>query len=305
MICSSQAERTLAFASAAERAEFARTGHFTGRPPAGRRNAGLAREMKVDGATVCWCAARAGRRHRQDLARTRNPRAGDALSADTVITTGTGTGKSRRPALAPAPSASDEPGPPAGRLEQALRFARWAAVPFALVYLILMAHALRARSTRLIWTPTPHRAGDRQLFGAAPAHANVVLGEFGWYATLLFDLATKWLPRPPSGVGGGALRDGTGRGRLAGWSVWQVAGRWAAGLPRCPGLRLAGDRAAAALDHAARVRLVLPGSARRLLVLLERRAAALPRPGLAALALAIGTIVGVNAGSDLLVAVPR
>jgi hypothetical protein len=48
-----QAERTLTYASAAERTEFARTGHFT-RSPGGlaRLNASLAREMKVDGATV-------------------------------------------------------------------------------------------------------------------------------------------------------------------------------------------------------------------------------------------------------------
>lgn len=48
-----QAERTLAYATAAERAEFARTGHFTRSPTRlARLNAGLAREMKVDGATV-------------------------------------------------------------------------------------------------------------------------------------------------------------------------------------------------------------------------------------------------------------
>jgi hypothetical protein len=48
-----QAERTLAYASAAERSELARTGHFTRSPgQLARLNAGLAREMKVDGATV-------------------------------------------------------------------------------------------------------------------------------------------------------------------------------------------------------------------------------------------------------------
>ncbi|HTX08540.1 MAG TPA: hypothetical protein VME22_08005 [Solirubrobacteraceae bacterium] len=48
-----QADQTLAFATAAERAEFARTGHFTRSPTRLERlNAGLATEMKVDGATV-------------------------------------------------------------------------------------------------------------------------------------------------------------------------------------------------------------------------------------------------------------
>jgi hypothetical protein len=48
-----QAERTLAFASAAERTEFTRTGHYTRSPTRLQRlNAGLATEIKVDGATV-------------------------------------------------------------------------------------------------------------------------------------------------------------------------------------------------------------------------------------------------------------
>jgi hypothetical protein len=48
-----QADQTLAYATAAERAEFARTGHFTRSPTRLERlNAGLATEMKVDGATL-------------------------------------------------------------------------------------------------------------------------------------------------------------------------------------------------------------------------------------------------------------
>ncbi|HTU85232.1 MAG TPA: hypothetical protein VMF57_06630 [Solirubrobacteraceae bacterium] len=48
-----QAEQTLGFASAAERVELARTGHFTRSPfELERLNRGLATEIKVDGATV-------------------------------------------------------------------------------------------------------------------------------------------------------------------------------------------------------------------------------------------------------------
>jgi hypothetical protein len=48
-----QADQTLAYASAAEHAEFARTGHFTrSLTRLERLNAGLATEMNVDGATV-------------------------------------------------------------------------------------------------------------------------------------------------------------------------------------------------------------------------------------------------------------
>jgi hypothetical protein len=54
-----QAERTLTLASTAERAEFARTGHFT-RSVRGleRLSGGLASEIKVDGATVVVWRAR-------------------------------------------------------------------------------------------------------------------------------------------------------------------------------------------------------------------------------------------------------
>jgi hypothetical protein len=55
-----QADRTLALASAAERAELARTGHFTRSSiRLERLNAGLATEMKVDGATVFLTRGRA------------------------------------------------------------------------------------------------------------------------------------------------------------------------------------------------------------------------------------------------------
>ena len=83
---------------------------------------------------------------------------------------------------------------------------------------------------------------------------------------------------------------------LAACSVWQVAGRWAAGLCRgAADLRLAGDAAPAALDHAARSGLVLPGSAGGVRGLARAARRTLPWPLLAALVLVIGTIVGVNA----------
>jgi hypothetical protein len=69
-----------------------------------------------------------------------------------------------------------------------------------------------------------------ELFGAAPASAHVVLGQFGWYSTLLFELGTKWLPfhrqlwetAPYATALAGAL--------LATATVWRVAGRGAACL---------------------------------------------------------------------------
>ena len=107
----------------------------------------------------------------------------------------------------------------------------WAALPLGVIYLILLAHQLDAaiRATNL---DADAASGPviGELFGAAPAHANVVLGEFGWYATLLFDLATKWLPAHRQIWVATPYAMALAGAGLAAWSVWQVAGRWAAGL---------------------------------------------------------------------------
>lgn len=72
---------------------------------------------------------------------------------------------------------------------------RWAAVPFAVLYLVLLAVRLPGVVTATNLDADAVSAPViGQLFSSAPAHASVVLGEFGWYASLLFLLATKWLP---------------------------------------------------------------------------------------------------------------
>ncbi|HWK18184.1 MAG TPA: hypothetical protein VNR66_12085, partial [Solirubrobacteraceae bacterium] len=60
---------------------------------------------------------------------------------------------------------------------------RWAAVPFGVTYLILLAiqfgDVIGATNLDADAVSAPVIG---QLFGAAGPHANVVLGEFGWYA---------------------------------------------------------------------------------------------------------------------------
>jgi hypothetical protein len=223
-----------------------------------------------------------------------------------VTTAGAGTGSSRGPSLAPAPppKASGR-GPSARRLDEVLRWSRWAAVPFAVVYLILMAHQLHGAITSTnLDADAASGPVIGELFGAAPAHANVVLGEFGWYATLLFDLATKGLPAHRTMWEAAPYAMALAGAALVASSVWQVAGRWAAGLTAV--LLVCASPATVHLllsttQHAPDwFCLALLGA---FLVLLERRAAALPWPLLVALILVVGTIVGVNAGSDVLVAV--
>jgi hypothetical protein len=180
-----------------------------------------------------------------------------------------------------------------------LRWTWWAALPFGLLYLILLAHQLDS-AIRITNLDADAASGPviGELFGAAPAHANVVLGTFAWYSTLLFDLATKWLPyhrtvweaAPYAMVVAGAA--------LTAWSVSQVASRWAAGLTAV--LLISTSPATLRVELATTQHapswfcLALLGA---FAVWLERRRS--PRwPVLIVLVLAIGTIVGVNAASD-------
>lgn len=218
--------------------------------------------------------------------------------------TGTGTGSPGRWSRTRAPSAGHE-ARSERRLEHPWRFIKWSALPFALVYLILMAHQLQSAITSTnLDADAASGPVISQLFGAAPAHANVVLGEFGWYATLLFDLATKWLPDHRQVWEAAPYAMALAGAVLAAYAVWEVAGRWAAIMTAvlliCASPATVGLLLSTTQHGPDWFCLALLGA---FLVLLERRATTLPWPLLAALVLVIGTIVGVNAGSDVLVVV--
>jgi hypothetical protein len=192
-----------------------------------------------------------------------------------------------------------------GRLGQAARGWPWAALLFGLVYVVLLAHQLDAviRSTNLDADAVSGPVIG-ELFGAAPAHANVVLGEFGWYSTLLFELATKWLPHHRQVWEAAPYAMALAAAALAAWSVWQVAGRWAAALTAV--LLICASPATLRLELSMTQHapvwfcLALLGA---FLVLLERHGERLRAPAVVALVLTVGTIVGVNAGSDALVSI--
>jgi hypothetical protein len=182
---------------------------------------------------------------------------------------------------------------------------RWAALPFALVYLILLAHQLeRIVGSANLDADVASGPVISELFGAAPAHANVVLGEFGWYATLLFDLATKWLPAHRQFWEYAPYAMALVAAGLTAWSVSQVADRWAAALTAV--LLICASPATLHLELSTTQHapvwfcLALIGA---FLVLLERRGSALRWPVLIPLVLAVGAIAGVNAASDPLVSV--
>ena len=202
----------------------------------------------------------------------------------------------------------DSAGPSAGKRGPAgwLRWGWWAAVPLCLLYLILLAHQLDAaiRTTNL---DADAASGPviGELFGAAPAGANVVLGTFGWYATLLFYLATKWLPFHRQVWEAAPFAMALVGAGLTAWSVWHVATRWAATVTAvlllCTSpvtLRLE----LATTQHApAWFSMVVLGAFAVWLELEPRRAR--PWPVIAVLVVVIGTIVGANAASDPLLSI--
>ena len=180
-----------------------------------------------------------------------------------------------------------------------LRWTWWAALPFGVLYLILLAHQLDT-AIRITNLDADAASGPviGELFGAAPAHANVVLGTFAWYSTLLFDLATKWLPYHRTVWEAAPYAMAVAGAALTAWSVSRVASRWAAGLTAV--LLISTSPATLRVELATTQHapswfcLALLGA---FAVWLERRRA--PRwPVLIVLVLVIGTIVGVNAASD-------
>jgi len=186
-----------------------------------------------------------------------------------------------------------------------LRYWRWSAAPFAVLYLVLLAAQFgRVVANVNLDADVVSAPVIGQLFGSASPHASIVLGEFGWYATLLFELATKWLPFHRTIWEVTPYLMALAGVALAAWSVWQVAGRFAASLTAVLLICAAPDTLHLLLSmtqHAPDWFCLALLAA--FLVLLERRATALRPAACAALAVVVGAIVGVNAASDLLVVI--
>src|SRR5207248_8366672 len=108
---------------------------------------------------------------------------------------------------------------------------RWAALPFAVVYLILLATQFASVITSSSMDADAVSAPViGELFGAAPSHAHVVLGTFGWYSTLLFELATKWIPGHRQVWEAVPYAMALAGAALTAWPVAIIAGRVAASL---------------------------------------------------------------------------
>jgi hypothetical protein len=181
----------------------------------------------------------------------------------------------------------------------------WAPLPLGAAYLL----TILLNFNQLI--ATTYLNGDAasapvigELFGGSPAHRQVVLGNMAWFSTLMFELATRWLPlhrqiweaAPYAMALAGAL--------LIAWGAWRVAGRWAAAISGVLVL-CAGPRTLSVLfsldDHSPTwFSIALLGA---LLIALEQRPAWLGTTPLTLAIVAIGAVVGVNAASDPLVVI--
>jgi len=175
----------------------------------------------------------------------------------------------------------------------------WIGLPFALVYLILLAAQLGPLIGQTYSNADAASAPViGQLFGAAHPQ-QVGLGQLPWYSTLIYELATRWLPlhrqlweATPYALLLAAVL-------LIGWSVWQVAGRWAAGIAAtlliCASPKTLGWLSSLNDHSPTWFTLALLGA---FLVFVEQRADRVALGWTAALTVAVGVIAGMNAASD-------
>jgi len=194
------------------------------------------------------------------------------------------------------------------RLRLALGLWPWAAVPFAVLYLVLLATQFSGVITSSgLDADAVSAPVIGELFGAAPAHAHVVLGTFGWYATLLFELATKWLPAHRQVWEAAPYAMVLAAAGLIGWSAYAVAGRVAASLSAVILLCAAPPTLLVlmSMTQHAPVWFCLAVLATLLVWLLRPAARARARhPALlGVVAVVVGVVIGANAASDPLLTV--
>lgn len=187
----------------------------------------------------------------------------------------------------------------------AVRWWPWAAVPFGAIYLAFAAAHLGAVITNVnLDADVVSGPVIGQLFGSAPAHANVVLGTFGWYATLLFELATKWLPAHRQLWLAAPYAMALAGAAAAAWSVAAAAGWRAASLTLV--LLICASPVVLHLELSmtqhAPVWFCLTILSAWLMALLGPQPVRRPRL-MAGLGLIVGAVIGINAASDPLLTV--
>ncbi|HXC24144.1 MAG TPA: hypothetical protein VNU28_06135, partial [Solirubrobacteraceae bacterium] len=181
----------------------------------------------------------------------------------------------------------------------------WAPLPIAAAYLLTLVVKFKEIVANVYLNADAASAPViGELFGGTAAHRDVILGQMGWYSTLIFELGTRWLPAHRQLWEAAPYAMALASVALIAWSCWRVGGRWAAAITGVLVL-CAGPRTLTLLfslnDHSTSwfSLALLVG----LLVLLEERPGWLTRGPLIALVAVCGLVVGANAASDLVLVV--
>jgi hypothetical protein len=140
-----------------------------------------------------------------------------------------------------------------------------------------------------------------ELYGGSPLHRDVVLGQMAWFSTLMFELATRWLPAHRQIWEAAPYAMALASAALIAWGLWRVAGRWAA--------TIGGTIVVCAAPHTLHLLFSLNDHSPTwfslallagLLVLAQSRAGELGALASVLVAIVVGAIVGANMASDTL-----
>jgi hypothetical protein len=103
-------------------------------------------------------------------------------------------------------------------------------LPLGLLYIVLVAIHLGHMLGNVYGNADASSAPVLGEFYADRAGGKVILANLPWFSTLIFELATKWLPAHRQIWEIGPYLFGLLSIALMAWAAWRVAGRWAATL---------------------------------------------------------------------------
>jgi hypothetical protein len=175
----------------------------------------------------------------------------------------------------------------------------WSFLPLALLYLVLVLTHLNHLLVNINGNADASSAPVLGELYADREGGRVILANLPWFSTLIFELATKWLPAHRQIWEIGPYLFGLLSIAVMSWTAWRVAGRWAAALTGvillCAG-PLVLELMLTLNDHTTSwYSLALLAA---FLVLIAERGSSLGWLPLTALTLIVGVIVGINAASD-------
>jgi hypothetical protein len=195
----------------------------------------------------------------------------------------------------PAPSAWT------GRSRRLLSLWPWLPLPVGVAYLLLLLVKFnQIVAATYLNADAASAPVIGELFGGAPAHRQVFLGQMGWFSTLIFELATRDLPLHRQIWETVPYAMALASVAFVAWAAWRVAGRWAAAIAGIA-ILCAGPHTLGLLfslnDHSTTWFCVALLAA--LLVFFQSPPVWLRPWSAAVVALVAGVVVGVNAASDL------